>query len=178
VHASDDSARFDVCPQIDEHEEVQMRMTLAVALAAVVGSAAGGVVGQARDVVKPPRLFRVILPVADVAKAEAFYTKLLGVTGRRVAPQRHYFDAGEVILALVDPRGEEGVTEVRPNQEYVYFAVSDLERLHARAAELGALDPEMGSIARRPWGERSFYAHDASGNPICFVDETTLFTGR
>jgi hypothetical protein len=28
-----------------------------------------------------------------------------------------------------------------------------------------------------PWGERLFYAKDPSGNPICFVDEGTLFTG-
>jgi catechol 2,3-dioxygenase-like lactoylglutathione lyase family enzyme len=125
-----------------------------------------------------PRLFRVILPVSDMAAAEKFYTRLLGVPGRRVAPQRHYFDAGEVILALVDPRGEEGAKDVRANQEYVYFAVNDLERVHGRAAELGALDPEMGAIARRPWGERSFYARDPFGNPICFVDDTTLFTGR
>jgi catechol 2,3-dioxygenase-like lactoylglutathione lyase family enzyme len=155
-----------------------MRMVSAVALAAALGAAAGGVMAQGKDVAKAPRLFRVILPVADMAEAEAFYTRLLGVQGRRVAPQRHYFDAGEVILALVDPRGPEGAADVRPNQEYLYFAVSDLEQFHARAAELGVLDREMGTIARRPWGERSFYAHDPFGNPICFVDEKTLFTGR
>lgn len=140
---------------IDEHEE------------AVMPTAA-----------KAPRLFRVILPVADMAAAESFYAKLLGAPGRRVSPQRHYFDAGDVILALVDPRGDEGASDVRPNQEYVYFAVGDLAHRHALAAELGALDSAMGAIAERPWGERSFYAHDPFGNPICFVDEKTLFTGR
>jgi len=30
----------------------------------------------------------------------------------------------------------------------------------------------------RPWGERSFYAVDPFGNPLCFVDQKTLFTGR
>ena len=30
----------------------------------------------------------------------------------------------------------------------------------------------------RPWGERSFYAFDPFGNGLCFVDETTVFTGR
>jgi hypothetical protein len=34
----------------------------------------------------------------------------------------------------------------------------------------------MGEIARRPWGERSFYMRDPFGNPLCFVDEGTLFT--
>jgi catechol 2,3-dioxygenase-like lactoylglutathione lyase family enzyme len=154
-----------------------MRIISAVSLVGAIGVIPGGAqMEQAKQ--KAPRLFRVILPVPDMAAAESFYTKLLGVQGRRVAPQRHYFDAGEVILALVDPRGAEGAKDVRPNQEYVYFAVHDLESLHSRAAELGALDPEMGAIAKRPWGERSFYAHDPFGNPICFVDDTTLFTGR
>jgi len=30
----------------------------------------------------------------------------------------------------------------------------------------------------RPWGEVSFYGNDPFGNPLCFVDEETLFTGR
>jgi hypothetical protein len=34
----------------------------------------------------------------------------------------------------------------------------------------------MGVIAQRPWGERSFYMNDPSGNPLCFVDEKTVFT--
>ena len=48
----------------------------------------------------------------------------------------------------------------------------------AAAEGLGAIvEGEMGEIAERPWGERSFYAHDPFGNPVCFVDERTLFTG-
>jgi hypothetical protein len=35
-----------------------------------------------------------------------------------------------------------------------------------------------GEIVKRPWGERSFYAHDPWGNGLCFVDENTLFTGK
>ena len=35
----------------------------------------------------------------------------------------------------------------------------------------------MGAIVVRPWGERSFYAEDPTGNPLCFVDDRTLFTG-
>ena len=29
----------------------------------------------------------------------------------------------------------------------------------------------------RPWGERSFYAEDPWGNPPCFVEERTVYTG-
>jgi hypothetical protein len=32
-------------------------------------------------------------------------------------------------------------------------------------------------IRRRPWGERSFYGLDPSGNPVCFVDSATVFRG-
>ena len=35
----------------------------------------------------------------------------------------------------------------------------------------------MGQIARRPWGEVSFYLHDPSGNPLCFVDEQSVYRG-
>lgn len=133
----------------------------------------------------PPRLYRVILPVGDIEKAARFYSDLLGAEGRRVSPGRHYFDAGEVILALVDPGADGDGNKARPNQDYVYFSVRDLESVFARARKLGGLSSEtgdgglpMGEIATRPWGERSFYMADPSGNPLCFVDEKTIFTGR
>jgi hypothetical protein len=28
-----------------------------------------------------------------------------------------------------------------------------------------------------PWGERSFYAEDPWGNPLCFVEEGTFYRG-
>ena len=132
-----------------------------------------------------PRLYRVILPAGDIERASRFYEELLGDPGRRVSPGRHYFDCGEVILALVDPRADGDDREVQPNQDYVYFAVRDLEAVFARAERLGGLSTEvgdggspMGRIATRPWGERSFYMKDLTGNPLCFVDETTVFTGK
>jgi catechol 2,3-dioxygenase-like lactoylglutathione lyase family enzyme len=129
------------------------------------------------------RLFRVIVPVSDIEKAAAFYTTLLDSPGMRVSPGRHYFDCGGVIVALYNPKADGDTTEPRPNVEHIYFAVPDLEAVYARADTLGALSPDtgdgrlpMGKIAKRPWGERSFYLHDPSGNPLCFVDEATLFT--
>jgi hypothetical protein len=35
----------------------------------------------------------------------------------------------------------------------------------------------LGEIAERPWGERSFYASDPFGNPLCFVSRESVFTG-
>ena len=121
-----------------------------------------------------PRLYRVILPMKDVAATPKWYEELLAMKGEFVSTNRFYLHCGPVILALVEP--DAGI-EARPNQDYVYLAVQDLEAFHARAAKLGALDAEMGSIAKRPWGERSFYAHDPLGNPLCFVEDGTLFTG-
>ncbi len=132
-----------------------------------------------------PRLYRVILPVSDIEKAASFYSELLGMKGFRVSGGRHYFNCGGVILALFDPKGDGDKMEPRPNFEHIYFAVSDLETVYARAERLGGLNLEtgdanlpLGKIAKRPWGERSFYMHDPFGNPICFVDEKTLFTGN
>lgn len=34
-----------------------------------------------------------------------------------------------------------------------------------------------GEIVTHPWGELSFYAIDPFENPICFVNEATVFTG-
>jgi catechol 2,3-dioxygenase-like lactoylglutathione lyase family enzyme len=129
-----------------------------------------------------PRLFRVILQVGDLDAARAFYTELLGVDGRMVGGGRCYFDCGDVILALLDPSAEHA--SPRPNVENVYFAVDDLEALHARAARLEGLSAgsvhgeRAGAIETRPWGERSFYARDPWGNLLCFVDAATRFTGR
>lgn len=131
------------------------------------------------------RLFRVILPVRDIAEAQRFYSSLLEQPGVAVSPGRRYFDCGGVVLALYDSAADGDAKTLRPNVEHVYFAVDQLEAFHRRAAALGALSAEvgdgnlpMGAIARRPWGERSFYMHDPSGNPLCFVDAATLFTGR
>jgi hypothetical protein len=61
--------------------------------------------------------------------------------------------------------------------------VSNLDEVYGRAQLLGGLSTRtgdwampMGAIAKRPWGERSFYMHDPFGNPLCFVDQQTLFT--
>ena len=131
------------------------------------------------------RLFRVILPVDDLQAAVEFYSSLLAMPGMRVSPGRHYFTCGEVTLAIYSPKGDGDAREPRPNFDHVYFAVDDLESFHARASQLGGLSREtgdgrlpMGEIANRPWGERSFYVRDPFGNPLCFVDSRTLFTGR
>jgi catechol 2,3-dioxygenase-like lactoylglutathione lyase family enzyme len=130
------------------------------------------------------RLFRVIVPVEGLDAARSFYTTLLDEAGVQVSPGRHYYRLGDVTLALYNPAADGDTASPRPNFEHLYFAVDDLEAVFRRAERLGALSTDvgdgglpMGQIARRPWGERSFYARDPSGNPLCFVDATTVFTG-
>jgi predicted enzyme related to lactoylglutathione lyase len=130
------------------------------------------------------RVFRILIPVLDIDRAEKFYAALFGAPGERVSPERHYFKSGGVIVACYAP-GADG-KPFRPLETETYFAVADLEATHASVLAAGAkLSTEnedhhghLGRIEKRPWGERSFYVSDPFGNPLCFVDETTLFTGR
>ena len=131
------------------------------------------------------RLFRVILPVDDIEAAAPFYAALLDDAGMRISPGRHYFRCGDVMLAVYDPGADGDARVPRPNFDHVYFAVDDFPGAFQRAERVGGLSPEtgdgglpMGQIAVRPWGERSFYLRDPFGNPLCFVDAATLFTGR
>jgi predicted enzyme related to lactoylglutathione lyase len=132
-----------------------------------------------------PRLYRIVIPVGDLAATVPFYAALLDQPGFRVSDGRHYFPCDGVILALYDPRADGDDRTARPNFDHVYFAVADLEAVFARAQRAGGLSKQtgdgglpMGEIARRPWGERSFYMSDPFGNPLCFVDSASLFTGR
>jgi catechol 2,3-dioxygenase-like lactoylglutathione lyase family enzyme len=123
----------------------------------------------------------VTLQVSDLKKAVDFYSKLLGTEGRRIHGARHYFDCGPVILVALDPTGG---AKAQPMPDHVYFSVKDLAAVHARAKKLRCLSKEDvhgesgGAMAKRPWGERSFYVEDPFGNPLCFVEAGTEFTGR
>jgi predicted enzyme related to lactoylglutathione lyase len=126
------------------------------------------------------RLYRVILPVDDIGQAEQFYTELLGIVGERVSPGRHYFNCGGTILACYDPVADgdgKGDGWRHHFNQYFYFAVEDLETVLERAKRLGC-QALSEAIEDMPWGERLFYARDPFGNPICLVDERTLYTGN
>jgi predicted enzyme related to lactoylglutathione lyase len=120
------------------------------------------------------RLYRVIIPVGDIAQAKHFYGTLLGMPGARVSDGRHYFGCGGTILACFDPRADGDPWDATPNPDHVYFAVDDLEGVLERARMAGA--QILRPIETQPWGERSFYCSDPFGNKLCFVAEGTLFT--
>jgi len=133
---------------------------------------------------RSPRIYRILLPAKDLARSRRFYEALLGTRGRLVGGGRIYFDCGPVILGILDHSSR--TARLIPTTEALYFATSDLEGVYRRARRLGCLtagllhdDPSspLGEIVVRPWGERSFYAEDPSGNALCFVDAHTLFVG-
>jgi predicted enzyme related to lactoylglutathione lyase len=123
------------------------------------------------------KLFRMILPVTDIEVAAHFYSALFEMPGIRVSSGRHYFHCGGTILACFDPRADGDDFDAQPNQGHVYFAVADLEAAMQRARSAGCKELDT-DIVQQPWGERCFYIKDPFGNPICIVDERTVFTGE
>jgi catechol 2,3-dioxygenase-like lactoylglutathione lyase family enzyme len=133
----------------------------------------------------PPRVYRILIQAKDLDRSRRFYESLLGTRGRSVGGERIYFDCGPVILGILDGSGVSDEERSIPT-EAIYLATNDLDGVHQRASRLGCLSKELihndpanpaGRMVVRPWGERSFYVFDPSGNPLCFVDERTLFTG-
>jgi len=123
------------------------------------------------------KLYRIILPVGDIDKADKFYSQILKQKGIRVSSGRHYFNLGGTILACYDPKAdgdEQGNWKFHDNQ-YIYISVTDLESIRNEMKKFDC--KSLGEIEKKPWGEILFYANDPFGNPICFVDENTLFIG-
>ena len=127
-----------------------------------------------------PQFFRLNIEVGDLTAAIDFYTRLLDLQGRKQPGSRVYFDAGPVTLQVVDVSS---VGTPHPAAKALSFTVKDLDAAIERANALGCLSRESvhaapgGGIVVRPWGERSFYAEDPWSNPLCFVEEGTVYTG-
>ncbi len=127
-----------------------------------------------------PQFFRMNIEVGNLEQAIGFYSKLLAAQGRKQPGNRVYFEAGPVTLQVLDVSP---MAQPHTAAKALYFTVKDLEAAFERARELGCLSQESvhdapgGGIVVRPWGERSFYALDPWGNPLCFVEEGTVYTG-
>lgn len=125
-----------------------------------------------------PDLFRVTLECNNLGRATEFYDALLDQRGVRHPGSRVHYRCGAITLQVVDVSAER---DPRGNGDALYFAVRDLAAVHLRARELGCLSTAIvhgetsGDVARRPWGERSFYAEDPWRNVLCFVEEGTEY---
>lgn len=126
-----------------------------------------------------PQLFRLNIEVGDLAAAQGFYEALLGLTGRNQPGARFYMNAGPVALQVLQPQGR----PPHPAAKALYFSVVNLDAVHERATSLHCLSADPvhttsgGEISVKPWGERSFYASDPWGNPLCFVEAGTVYAG-
>ena len=124
-----------------------------------------------------PQFFRMNIEVGDLAAAQAFYETLFGTQGRGQAGHRFYINPAPVAFQVVQ------LEAPHPAAKALYFTTADLDGVHARAAQLKCLSNEMvhglrgGDISVKPWGERSFYAQDPWGNPLCFVEAGTVYAG-
>jgi len=127
-----------------------------------------------------PSMFRLNLEVGNLEEAASFYSTLFNAEGRIQAGSRCYFTCGAVTLQVVDVSS---AGKPHPAAKALYFTVKDLDAIFARAKSLGCLSKEVvhgesgGKISVRPWGERSFYAQDPWGNPLCFVEAGTIYPG-
>jgi len=127
-----------------------------------------------------PQFFRLNVEVGNLEKAIHFYSTLLGVEGRKQPGSRVYYECGPVTLQVVDVSS---AREPHIAAKALYFTVKDLEAIFERARSLGSLSRESvhdapgGGIVVRPWGERSFYVEDPWKNPLCFVEEGTVYSG-
>ena len=127
-----------------------------------------------------PQFFRLNIEVGGLDAAISFYSTLFGIQGRKQAGSRCYFNCGPVTLQVLDVSS---VGKPHPAAKALYFTVSDLEAVHERAVALKCLSSDdvhgasAGAIVVRPWGERSFYVEDPWRNPLCFVEEGTVYAG-
>jgi len=109
-----------------------------------------------------PRLFRLNIEVGDLKSAVSFYTKLLGLKGRKQAGSRCYFDCGHVTLQIVDVSS---ASQPHPAAKSLYFAVKDLEGAYERARTLHCLSTEKvhgapagGIVVLYGGGKRSLFS--------------------
>jgi predicted enzyme related to lactoylglutathione lyase len=119
------------------------------------------------------KLFRILIPVADIDAGATFYGEVFGAAGERVGTNRHYFDGEGCVVGVLQP---EDKPSMEPNPEHLYLSTSEpLEAL--RDTWLGGGGTLEDDIRDRDWGETSFYGRDPWGNKLCFVAAGTEFTG-
>jgi uncharacterized protein len=115
-----------------------------------------------------PTIFRVVLPVTDLAEAVRFYSALLGDDGERTTEQLHTFRFSGALLSCHAQAGHP------PHPEPVYIAVEEpLHQVHYRAHSLGArhVDRDVSTLET---GEHGFLVHDPFGNALYIVDQRSV----
>jgi predicted enzyme related to lactoylglutathione lyase len=112
-------------------------------------------------------LRRIIVSVAELDRALAFYRDALGFTEK--------YRAGEIVALAVPGGGPEVLLHERPPTPgpagvAASFAVDDVDALTAAAERAGAA--VLDAPADQPWGERQAVLTDPDGHVICLVSVT------
>jgi len=110
--------------------------------------------------------------VSDIEAAAKFYSHVLDNPGKRISPDRHYFDLGGMMLACYVPA--DGKSWTFDDNQYIYLAVPDLEIMRARIEQAGGRC--LTEIAKMPWGETMFFAVDPSGSRLGITRNDHLFS--
>jgi catechol 2,3-dioxygenase-like lactoylglutathione lyase family enzyme len=111
---------------------------------------------------------------ADFEKAKAFYLAVLEDLGATVFMDTGRLaalgtPAGGTMLAVCTPFNEEAPSPGNGNMVAITPGSKELvDKLHARALELGATDE--GAPGQRMDGFYGAYFRDVDGNKICFCD--------
>ncbi len=112
---------------------------------------------------RPGVTARAVLPVADLARAEAFHVAL-GFDVERHDDRYAWvrFEGDEIYhLAVVDD------LDVESNAAAVFLFVRDLSAWHDRAsAAAGDAGTDVTAITEQPWGMREFVVHDPASNRV------------
>ncbi len=118
------------------------------------------------------RLFRLNIEVGSLEEAAEFYGALLGQQGRLQMGRRVYFDAGGVTLQVVQADAPHLAAKA------LYFAVADVDAVHARGAELGCLSGEL--VHGMPAGarDRGRGNHDGGAESLRSFDGSVYVRGR
>jgi catechol 2,3-dioxygenase-like lactoylglutathione lyase family enzyme len=111
------------------------------------------------------RLKRIVLPVADLARAELFYGRLLGLNEAKLAvrpsEERTYIIGGmQLVLLLNENAG--------PSRRHIGISVDDLGALYLLAKRHGILCPVSGisAVWEYPDGQIHLFLNDPFGNII------------
>ena len=123
----------------------------------------------------------LILYVADQARAERFYSAVLGITAELSVPGMTEFRLSErCVLGLMPEQGirrllsrlaslaRANEAESRELRAELYLHVLDVDAHHAHALAAGAI--ELDPPRPRSWGDRASYCLDLDGYVLAFAE--------
>jgi methylmalonyl-CoA/ethylmalonyl-CoA epimerase len=120
------------------------------------------------------RLGQVAIPATDIRRAISFYRDTLGLRFLFEAPPKlAFFDCGGVRLMLSEPEGDEGGDGGPRPGSVLYYAVDDLQGVHASLTARGvAFESPPHLIARLPDHELWMaFLRDSEGNLVGLMSE-------